>query len=65
MRKKLNQSEPGGPKPSCHGKAAPAPSNKRGTSTKPKTLPVSPTSKRVIEKTSAKRREAMKVLANR
>ena len=65
MRKKLNASEPGGPRPSCRSKAAPALSNKRGTSTKTKPLPVSPTSKRVITETSVKRREAMKALANR
>ena len=65
MQEKLNTSRSGGPGPSCHSNAAPALTHKRDASTKPKTLPVSPTSKRVITKTSVKRREAMKVLANR
>ena len=65
MRKKLNASGPGGPRSSCHSKASPALANKGSTSTKPKALRVSSTSQRVIEKTSVKRREAMKALANR
>ena len=65
MRKKLNASGPGSPRTSCHSKASPAVANNGGTSTKPKALRVSPTSQRVIEKTSVKRRAAMKALANR
>ena len=65
MRKRLNASGPGSPRSSCNSKASPALANKGGTSTKPKALRVSPTSQLVIEKTSVKRREAMKALANR
>ena len=65
MQKKADASRSGGPKSGCHGKAASTLSNKRGTSTMPKSLSVSPTSQRVITRTSAKRREAMKALADR
>ena len=65
MQKKPNTSGPGGPKSDYPGKAASVLSNKRGTSTKPKTVSVSPISQSVITQTSVKRREAMKALANR
>jgi hypothetical protein len=65
MQKKPNTSGPGGPKSDYPSKAASVLSNKRGTTTKPKTVSVSPISQSVITQTSVKRREALKALANR